>query len=142
MTFYLTADLTFVCVDPARDTDDEFDAFTDAVTDALDDLAEVDDRIIDPGITVNITRRWAGVLMGVTANTQADAIRLFLANVRAALHAAGRGTPGWPIYKPTTQVPQVREAEIPFVRHRAPECSWTTGGALERPDENRPRAVA
>ncbi|WP_030166407.1 hypothetical protein [Spirillospora albida] len=112
MTFYLRADLTFVCVDTARDTDEEFDAFTDAVTDALYDLAEVDEGIIDPDITASIAERRADIFMGITADTRADASRLFLANVRAALHAAGCGTPGWPIYKPTTQVPQVRQADF------------------------------
>ncbi len=77
MTFYLHADLTFVCVDPTRDTDDEFDTFTDAVTDALYDLAEVDDGIIDPDITVKITDRWASIHMGITADTEADAVRSF-----------------------------------------------------------------
>ena len=112
MTFYLRADLTFVCVDPTRDTDDEFDSFTDAVTDALYDLAEVDEGIIDPDITVKITDRWASVFMGITADTEADAVRLFLANVRAALHAAGCGTPDWPMYRPTTPKPQVQSADF------------------------------
>ncbi|WP_395109767.1 hypothetical protein [Actinomadura sp. SCN-SB] len=112
MTYYLKADLTFVCDDPARDTDEEFDAFTDAVTDALYDLGEVDDEIIDPDITVRIADRWSSILMGITADTEADAIRLFLANVRTVLHAAGCGTPGWPIYKPTEDKPEVRQAHF------------------------------
>ncbi|SNT51837.1 hypothetical protein SAMN05443665_103834 [Actinomadura meyerae] len=112
MTFYLRADLTFVCVDPTRDTDDDFDTFTDAVTDALYDLADVDEGIIDPDITVKITERWAGILMGITADTEADAVRLFSANVRAALHAAGCGTPDWPIFRPTNPVPEVQPADF------------------------------
>lgn len=112
MTFYLKADLTFVCTDLSRDTDDGFDAFTDAVADSLCDLAEVDDGIIDPDMTVRVADRWASVLMGIVADTESDAGRLFLANVRTALHAAGCGTPDWPVFEPTTQVPAVRKADF------------------------------
>jgi hypothetical protein len=112
MTYPLKADLTFVCTDPSRNTDDGFDAFTDAVADSLYDLAEVDDGIIDPDITVRVTDRWVSVLMGIVADTKDDAVRLFLANVRTALHAAGCGTPDWPVFEPTTQVPAVRNADF------------------------------
>lgn len=109
-THYLAADLSFICTDPDQDTDDGFDAFTDAVADELCNLAEVDSGIIDPDLTVRITERWASVLMGVEAHSQVDAMRLFSANIRTALHAAGCGTPDWPVFKPTTQAPAVRPA--------------------------------
>lgn len=111
-THYLAADLNFVCTDPDQDTDEGFDAFTDAVADELCNLAEVDKGIIDPDLTVVLTERWVSVLMGIEADTFDDAIRLFSANVRAALHAAGCGTPDWPVFKPTTQAPPVREADF------------------------------
>lgn len=112
MIYHLTADLTFDCTDPARNTDDEFDAFTDAVTDALLDLAEVDPGIVDPDVTARISERWMSVLMGVRADSEDDAFRLFSANLRAALHAAGCGTAGWPVFKPRTRRPQVRRAQF------------------------------
>jgi hypothetical protein len=58
-----------------------------------------------------ITRRRASVDMGIEADSLNDAIRLFLANMRTALHAAGCGTPNWPVYRPTTQTPNVREVD-------------------------------
>jgi hypothetical protein len=109
---YLAADLTFVCVDSSRNTDEGFDAFTDAVADELHNLADVDEGIIDPDATVVITERWMSVVMGILADTSDDAQRLFSANLRAALHATGCGTPEWPVYRPTTQVPRVRKAEF------------------------------
>lgn len=108
---YLAADLNFVCTDPDRDTDEGFDAFTDAVADEMCELADVDPEIIDPDLTVVITERWTSVLMGITADTFDDAVRLFSANVRTALHATGCGTPDWPIFKPT-QASAVREADF------------------------------
>jgi len=111
MRYYLRADIGFACVDPERDTEDGFDAFTDVVMDELGDLEEVDPGLIDPDLTATLTERSATVLMGVEADSHNDAVRLFLANVRTALHAAGCGTPNRPGFKPTTQRPTVREAE-------------------------------
>jgi hypothetical protein len=42
LTYYLQADLTFVCTDKSRDTDESFDQFTDAVEEELATLAEFD----------------------------------------------------------------------------------------------------
>jgi hypothetical protein len=103
LTYYLKADLTFECTDPSRDTDDGFDEFTNAVEAALADLCDVDDGIIDPDMTVTITERWASILIGIEADTASDAARLFSANLRTALHAAGCGTPDWPTFRATTQ---------------------------------------
>lgn len=110
-THYLMADLSFACTEPDQDTDDAFDAFTDAVADELYNLADVDDGIIDPDLTVCVTERTASILMGIEASSDLDAVRLFSANLRAALHAAGCRTADWPVFKPTTQTPPVREAE-------------------------------
>ncbi|REF00368.1 hypothetical protein [Thermomonospora umbrina] len=112
MTHYLAADLTFVPADPARDTDDEFDAFTDTIADELLELADVDPGIIDPDVTVRISDRWASVLMGIEADSEDDAFRLFSANLRAVLHAAGAGTAAWPVFKPSTKVPEVRRVPV------------------------------
>jgi hypothetical protein len=111
MNHYLIADLAFECRDPERDTDEAFDAFTDAVADELLKLAEIDTGIIDPDVTVVISDRWVSILMGVVADTRNDAVRLFSANVRCALHTAGCATPGWPTFEPT-QVSNVRTADF------------------------------
>lgn len=109
--FYLTAAMEFACTDPARDTDGNFETFLDAVMEALADLEDIDDGIIGADLTATITRRRASVDMGVEADSLNDAIRLFLANTRTVLHAAGCGTPNWPVYRPTTQTPAVREID-------------------------------
>lgn len=110
-TYYLQADLTFECTDPAEDTDDGFDAFCDAVQEELDVLADLDKGIIDPDMTVSLTKRWAGFLIGIKADSLNDAMRLFSTNLRCALHAAGGITANWPTFKPTTETPEVRKAE-------------------------------
>jgi hypothetical protein len=109
--FNLTADMEFVCTESARDTDGNFEAFLDGVMEALVDLEDVDHGISSGDITATITRRRAVIDMRLEADTLNDAIRLFLANVRTVLHAAGCGTPNWPTYRPLDQTPQVREID-------------------------------
>lgn len=109
--FYLTAMMEFACTDPSRDTDGNFEAFLDAVMEALADLEDVDDGIVGADLTATITRRRASIDMGVEADSLNDAIRLFLANTRTALHAAGCGTPNWPVYRPLTATPSVRQID-------------------------------
>jgi hypothetical protein len=109
--FYLTADMEFACTDPARDTDGNFEAFLDAVMEALADLEDVDHGISSSDMTATITLRRAAIDMGVEADTLNDAMRLFLANVRTVLHAAGCGTQLWPAYKPLNQTPNVHEVD-------------------------------
>ncbi len=111
MVFYLTADMEFGCTDPARDTDGNFEAFLDAVAEALADLEDVDKGISGADLTATITRRRAGIDMSIEADSFADAVRLFMANMRTVLHAAGCGTPNWPVYKPITPTPVVRELD-------------------------------
>jgi hypothetical protein len=111
MMFYLTADMEFACTDPARDTDGNFEAFLDAVTESLADLEDVDPGIRGADLTAAIAKRRAAVDMGIEADTIDDAFRLFLANSRAALHAAGCGTPNWPVYRPISSAPKVREID-------------------------------
>ena len=109
--FYLTADMEFACTDPARDIDGNFEAFLDAVMEAVADLEDVDPGITSCDMTATITKRRATVDMGIEADTLSDAGRLFMANVRTALHAAGCGTPAWPPYRPLSHNPNVREID-------------------------------
>ena len=111
MRFYLTAEMEFACADASRDTDVNFEAFLDAVADALADLEDVDEGITGTDLTATITRRRTAISMGIDADTHNDAIRLFLANTRTALHAAGCGTPNWPTYRPLEPTPPVREMD-------------------------------
>ncbi|MBG0828572.1 hypothetical protein HS041_12410 [Planomonospora sp. ID67723] len=114
MTHYLIMDLGFVCKGPG-DTDDAFDAFSDRVLDELIKLQMSGDVGIvgDPDITASLTERTMSILLGIEASTLQDADRLFMANVRCALHAAGCHTAGWPNYEPAeNDFPPARKAEF------------------------------
>jgi hypothetical protein len=100
MTHYLRMDAGFVCSDP-DDSDEAFDAFTDRVFDELLKLHDV--GIVEPDLTASLTERRIHFLMGIEAATQDDAIKLFLANVQCALHAAGCNTEEFPRYEPTRE---------------------------------------
>lgn len=104
---YLTANFAFDSEPEA--TDDQFEEFLDRVMDELLNLEEVDPGIIDPDMTASLAERTIAVNMGVEADTTGDAARLYLANVRTALHAAGCGTPDWPTFEPVTKRPEVRQ---------------------------------
>jgi formaldehyde-activating enzyme involved in methanogenesis len=99
---YFRVDLRFVCSIPAEDTDENFDAFSDVVMNALCDLEAVDAGIIDPDITASISDRTISIVMGIEADSERDADRLFSFNVRAALHAAKCNTAHWPLFKPVS----------------------------------------
>lgn len=112
MTYYLQTRLTFTCDNSEMNTDDAFDAFVDAVQEQLDIIEGLDEGFIDPDLTVGIRDRWIEFLIGIKASSLDDAIRIFLPNLRSALHAAGCGTAGWPTFKPTTETPEVHKAEV------------------------------
>ena len=112
MTYYLQARLTFTCDNSEMNTDEAFDVFVDAVQEQLDIIEGLDEGFIDPDITVGIRDRWVEFLIGINAGSLDDAIRIFLPNLRCALHAAGCGTAGWPTFKPPTQTPEVHKAEV------------------------------
>ncbi len=109
-THYMIMDMLFVCVPPGNSAD-HFDDFTDRFMDALCDLAEVDTDIADPDITASLTDLTVSVYMGVKADTQRDAERLFTSNVRTALHAAGCYTPNWPFQPASKRLPTPREVD-------------------------------
>ena len=95
-THYLVMDMEFRCTGKSgTDTDENFDAFTDRVLEALTDLERVDPGLADPDITATIADRAMSISMRVEADTFPDALRIFSANVRTALHAAGCRTAGW-----------------------------------------------
>lgn len=107
--FYLTADLTFS--DPTNATDDAFEEFLDRLMGELGSLEAVDQGIFDSDLGASLTERTVRVNMGIEADTVADAGRLFLANIRTALHAAGCFTPGWPTFKPPERLPEPRQVD-------------------------------
>jgi hypothetical protein len=114
-THYLVMDLEFRHTGKAgTDTDDEFDAFTDRALDALADLERVDHGLTDPDITAALAAREMSISMRVEADTLADAIRIFSANVRTALHMVGCYTRGWPVFKPADgdTLPPARRVDL------------------------------
>lgn len=113
-THYLVMDLGFVVTGKAgTDTDADFDAFTDRVLEALTDLEHVDRGLTDPDVTVAISKLEMSLSMCVEADSLNDAIRIFSANVRTALHVAGCNTGGWPGFKPEhDRLPPAREVNL------------------------------
>jgi hypothetical protein len=112
MTHYLRMDAGFVCTDQ-DDSDDAFDAFTDRVFDELVKLQGLEVGIVEPDLTASLVERRIHFLMGIEAATQVDAIKLFLANVQCALHAAECGTKGFPRYELTQgEQPSTRRVEL------------------------------
>lgn len=114
-THYLVMDLEFRYAGKAgTDTDDAFDAFTDLALDALLELERVDPGLADPDITAALARRQMSISMRVEADTHADALRIFSANVRTALHMAGCNTGGWPTFQPADgdALPPARQVDL------------------------------
>lgn len=112
-TPHLVMDLEFRYAGrPGGDTDEEFDAFTDRVLAALADLEKVDPGLADPDITVTISRREMAITMRVEADTFRDALRIFSANVRTALHVAGCHTGNWPVFRPEGGLPPARKVDF------------------------------
>lgn len=113
-THYLVMDLEFRYTGKAgADTDENFDAFTDQVLEALADLERVDPGLGDPDITATIADREMSVSMAVEADTFADARRIFSANVRTALHVAGCQTAGWDVLEHQGQaLPPARKLDL------------------------------
>lgn len=113
-THYLVMDIGFTHTGKAgTDTDEEFDAFTDRVLDALADLEQVDPGLADPDITAAITDREMSVSMRIDADTHPDAMRIFSANVRTVLHVAGCSTPGWQVLEHKGQsLPPARKLDL------------------------------
>lgn len=107
---HLVADLSFEARNGSVG-DDEFDAFVGRVMDELDKLQECDSGIVDPDIVGSIAQRTMSVTMGVEAASAEDASRLFVANVRVALHAAECETREWPYFAPVETVPEVRHLD-------------------------------
>ncbi|HEY9412276.1 MAG TPA: hypothetical protein VIP77_22040 [Jiangellaceae bacterium] len=110
-THYLVLDLDFE-YDGSGDSDDKFDLFSDRVMDALCELEEVDSGIVDPDIAASLAKRKINFYMGVKADSTRDAERLFLANVRTALHAAGCSTPDWPTLRNPYDLPTPTKREL------------------------------
>jgi hypothetical protein len=92
-TYYMTMDMVFFGVPPDNNTD-HFDVFTDRFMDALCDLEDVNPDVTDPDITASLSSLTISVCMGVKADTQRDAERLFTFNVRTALDVAGYSPTG------------------------------------------------
>lgn len=109
---YLVMDAEFTYVgESGGNTDEEFDQFTDRVLAALVDLEDVDSGLSDPDITATLAKREMSINMLVEADSEADALRIFSANVRTALHVAGCGTPNWPTFR-AEGLPPARSVDL------------------------------
>jgi len=74
-----------------RDAAHDLAADFDAIADALFELGGVHDQDLD----ADLTEGTVIFTMGVVADRESVALDRALGVVRTALHAAGRGTPGW-----------------------------------------------
>ena len=113
-THYLVMDLAFTYTGKAgTDTDEQFDAFTDLVLEALADLENVDPGLAEPDITATIADHEMSISMRIEADTLPDALRIFSANVRTALHVAGCRTAGWRVLEHQGQaLPPARKLNL------------------------------
>jgi hypothetical protein len=109
-THYLVMDLSFSYTGTGADTDEKFDEFTDATLEALAALECADPGLTDPDITATLTTREMTITMGVEADTLADALRIFSANVRTALHVSGCQTAAFELESP--QLPPARRVDL------------------------------
>lgn len=105
---HMMMEMTFTCEPPDHSVD-EFDGLTTRVMDALCDLEEVDSGILDADIMATLAELKLSVYMGIEADSSRDAERLFSANVRTALHAAGCWTEGW---EPPADLPTPRAVDL------------------------------
>jgi hypothetical protein len=83
--------------------DEQFEAFLDKVLDGFDGIGR------EVNFAARITDRIADIDVSLEADSFEDAAIEFLGDVRTALHAAGAGTPRWPIFRPARRV--VRELQ-------------------------------
>ena len=91
-TFHLVAEMSFTS-DPVA-SDEQFDAFIDAVMEELSDL-----DVVDPDMVGSFADRTVAFTMGIEAEDFEDAVPVFLSALRSALHAAGAHTPEWPVFE-------------------------------------------
>ncbi|WP_144710994.1 hypothetical protein [Curtobacterium pusillum] len=70
---------------------DDITAAFDLIADALFELEDVHDQ----DLSADVGTRTLTFSVGVTADDEFGALDRALGAVRTALHAAGRGTPGW-----------------------------------------------
>lgn len=87
MTNYLVRLECAAQLDEADDVAADFDAIADA-------LFELED-VHDQDLTADLRNRTLIFSVGVASDDEFGALDRALGAVRTALHAAGRGTPGW-----------------------------------------------
>lgn len=80
----------------------------DPLMEALLDLEEVDEAIMDPDLAADLSTGRVDVQMTVEADDPAEAMVKALAALRTAIHAIGDATPGW---ETTTAVMHVAPAD-------------------------------
>lgn len=91
MTNYLVRVECAAQLDESAGPHPELTADFDVIADALLDLEDIHDQDLTADLVTGILT----FSIGVVSNDEFDALDRALGAVRTALHAAGRGTPGW-----------------------------------------------
>lgn len=73
------------------ESEEDFDLHIDQVLEHLYD----DDRVREPDYTASLAERTVEFSLSVSSDDEVDAFTLLHSALRAAIHAAGGGTPGW-----------------------------------------------
>lgn len=98
---WLAVEISFESTPTSTDT--QFEAFLGATVEELAGLG----RQVD--LAASLTLRTAEFVTEVAADTFETAVAAFLPDLRTALHAAGGGTAGWPVFEAHQRV--VRELQ-------------------------------
>lgn len=103
MPYHVTIRLT------AADNPDRLEASIDQIMEELVRLAKVDPCISDPSIGAELATGEVEFTLTVDAAEQ-DFVKVAVTTIRAAIHAAGEATPGWPTFEPAQEVSAERVA--------------------------------
>jgi hypothetical protein len=74
----------------------DVEAEAEAVMGSLVDLEQVDDRLSDSAVGVDLAAMTLDVELTVKGDGYQDCVQHALAAIRTAIHSAGGATPGWP----------------------------------------------
>jgi hypothetical protein len=74
----------------------DVEAEAEAVMGSLVDLEQVDDRLSDSAVGVDLAAMTLDVELTVKGDDYQDCVQYALSAIRTAIHSAGGATPGWP----------------------------------------------
>lgn len=73
----------------------DVEAEAEAIMDSLVDLEQVDYRLSDSAVSVDLASMTLDVELTVSGDDYQDCVQHALAAIRTAIHSADGGTPGW-----------------------------------------------